>query len=72
LGRPGLREIRGVGLMIGLELAEGRVALDVVKTLMAEGLLTIPAGERVVRLLPPLNVSEAEIAEAAGILARVL
>ena len=47
-------------------------ALDVVKALMAEGLLAIPAGERVVRLLPPLNITKTEVDEAAGVLKRVL
>jgi predicted acetylornithine/succinylornithine family transaminase len=72
LNSPKIREIRGVGLMVGIELQEGTAALDVVKALMAEGLLTIPAGERVVRLLPPLNVSDEEIAEAVEILGRVV
>ncbi len=42
--------VRVPGLMVGIELAEGLAALDAVKALMADGLLTIPAGERVVRL----------------------
>lgn len=67
-----IREVRSLGLMIGLELVEGLAALDVVKALMADGLLTIPAGDRVVRLLPPLNVSPAEIDEAVVRIGRVL
>jgi 4-aminobutyrate aminotransferase-like enzyme len=42
------------------------------KALMAEGLLVIPSGERTIRLLPPLTISEAEADEALGILSRVL
>ena len=59
--------MRSLGLMIGIELTgePGRmVALDYTKRLIARGLLVIPAGERVIRLLPPLNVSTAEIDEA--------
>jgi len=67
-----VREVRVLGLMIGIDLVDGVVALDVVKALMAQGLLTIPAGERVVRLLPPLNVTPAEIDEALAIIGRVL
>ena len=37
---------------------------EVVGACMAEKLLTVGAGDNVVRLLPPLNVTEAEIAEA--------
>ena len=39
-------------------------ALEAVVRSMAEGLLAIPAGETVVRFLPPLNVTAAEIDEA--------
>jgi len=64
--------VRKVGLMVGIQLKEGLTALDAVKALMAEGLLAIPAGERVVRLLPPLNITDGEVDAAAAILARGL
>ena len=60
-------EVRAIGLMIGFELADAsdmNVAIPFVKRLMARGLLAIPAGERVIRLLPPLNVTGPEIDEA--------
>jgi acetylornithine/N-succinyldiaminopimelate aminotransferase len=72
LKSPEIREVRALGLMMGIELADGLAALDVVKALMADGLLTIPAGERVVRLLPPLNVTAAEIDEAVARIGKVL
>ncbi len=72
LGSAKLEEVRCLGLMLGIQLTEGIAALEVVKALMAEGLLTIPAGERVVRLLPPLNITAAEADEALGVLGRVL
>lgn len=72
LKSPKIREVRAIGLMIGIDLVDGIVALDVVKALMAQGLLTIPAGERVVRLLPPLNVTASEIDEAVALIGRVL
>ena len=62
-----VREVRAIGLMIGFELADAgdtNVAIPFVKKLMAAGLLAIPAGERVIRLLPPLNVTESEVDEA--------
>ncbi len=70
-----IREVRGIGLMVGFELAEGpdpNVAIPFVKKLMACGLLTIPAGERVIRLLPPLNVTPAEVDEALEKIGRSL
>jgi acetylornithine/succinyldiaminopimelate/putrescine aminotransferase len=35
------------------------------------GLLAVPAGSRVIRLLPPLNLSRLEAAEAVGLIASV-
>jgi acetylornithine/N-succinyldiaminopimelate aminotransferase len=75
---PLVAEVRHTGLMIGLELAAefpetGRTpALEVVHRCMAAGLLVIPAGDRVVRFLPPLNVQPAEIDEAVEKFAGVL
>ena len=66
--------VRGWGLINGLVLKEdsGTVALDIVKAALDEGLLVIPAGAQVVRLLPPLIVSEAEVDEALTLLDRTL
>jgi acetylornithine/N-succinyldiaminopimelate aminotransferase len=57
-----IAEIRGEGLLIGLRtvIPNGQV----VDALRAERLLTVAAGDNVVRLLPPLIVGEAEIADA--------
>ena len=55
---------RGEGLMLGLRCAAPNG--DVVKAAYAEGLLTVPAADNVVRILPPLNVTEAEIDEAVA------
>jgi len=57
-----IAEVRGEGLLIGLrcEMPSG----ELVDACRAEKLLTVGAGENVVRLLPPLIVSEAEIADA--------
>lgn len=80
LPAPPVHEIRSVGLMLGIELREGTCfpgedgppSLQLTRKLMAAGLLVIPAGERVIRLLPPLNVQEEEIAAAVRILTSVL
>jgi acetylornithine/N-succinyldiaminopimelate aminotransferase len=63
-----IAEIRGEGMMLGLRLHVPNA--DLVRATEAEGLLTIAAGDNVVRLLPPLIVSEAEIGEAIGCLDR--
>lgn len=65
-------EIRGLGLMQGIRLKEGTVNLDVVKACQERGLLTIPAGENVVRILPPLIVDEGDIREALKMISGAL
>lgn len=56
-------EVRGEGLLIGI--VAGCRNTDLVDALRAERLLTVAAGDNVVRLLPPLIVKESEIAQAA-------
>ena len=73
---PAIRLVRGVGLMIGIELndlaGEGLPSIIATKALIAAGLLVIPSGERTIRLLPPLNITKAEADEALSILKNVL
>jgi acetylornithine/N-succinyldiaminopimelate aminotransferase len=57
-----IAEVRGEGFLIGLRALVP--AAELVDALRAERLLTVAAGENVVRLLPPLIVGEEEIAEA--------
>ncbi|MGD9829997.1 MAG: aspartate aminotransferase family protein [Hyphomicrobiaceae bacterium] len=57
-----VEEVRSSGLLTGLKVKPP--AGDVVKALIDEKLLTVPAGDNVVRFLPPLIVSESELAEA--------
>ena len=59
-------ELRGQGLLLGLKLKPP--VGDFVNAARAQGLLTVAAGENVVRILPPLNVSEAEMREAVAML----
>jgi acetylornithine/N-succinyldiaminopimelate aminotransferase len=60
--------VRGVGLMLGLKCKA--MNTDIVKAGYAEDLLTVPAADNVIRLLPPLNISDAEITEAVARLDR--
>jgi len=57
-----LAEVRGEGLLIGVKAVVP--SADLVTALRGQNLLTVGAGENVVRLLPPLIVTEAEIEEA--------
>ena len=59
---PGIiEEIRGEGLMVGVKLKVPNT--EFAAAARAERLLTIPAGDNIVRLLPPLILSEEELAE---------
>lgn len=57
-GHPAVREVRGLGLMIGIELE--RPCGDLVARALARGLLLNVTAERTVRLLPPLILSDEE------------
>jgi len=61
-------EVRGTGLILGLKCRipqnEAQLAF------LAEGLLTVTAGENVVRLTPPLVITDADIAEAVAMMRR--
>jgi len=66
-----VREIRGEGLMVGIEV--GRGANSVLKELaLSHGVLALPAGRTVVRLLPPLTVTEEHVDAVVEALAAVL
>ncbi|HEX9898352.1 MAG TPA: aminotransferase class III-fold pyridoxal phosphate-dependent enzyme, partial [Candidatus Methylomirabilis sp.] len=62
--------VRGKGLILGLEVSVP--ARTLVAGCMERGLLTLTAGDNVVRFVPPLIVTEAEVDRAVGILEAVL
>jgi LysW-gamma-L-lysine/LysW-L-ornithine aminotransferase len=65
-----VREVRGLGLMVGIELSQkSRPYID---TLQDRGLLALPAGPTVVRLLPPLNISYEDLDQAISTVGEVL
>ena len=65
-----VREVRGLGLLIGLELKE-RVQ-PFLAALMERGVLALPAGPNVLRLLPPLVIEYEQIDRVVAALAEVL
>ena len=64
-----INEVRGIGLLIGLQLHEDQNKF--IKKLEDNKLLTMRAGENVVRILPPLNVKKNEIDIAIKIIRKV-
>jgi acetylornithine aminotransferase/acetylornithine/N-succinyldiaminopimelate aminotransferase len=74
-----ITSVRGVGLMIGFELApkeqipafassDKAASMQFVNRLHQAGMLTVPSGTQVVRLLPALNLKRTEVEEALGII----
>jgi len=70
VGTRGIKEVRGYGGLIGL-VSEDKPAAVVLKLTHA-GLILIPAANKTVRFLPPLNVTAEEIAEALAIVTKSL
>ncbi len=67
---PLIREVRGLGLMVGLQLSV-KVA-PILEDLESEGVLAMRAGPRVLRFLPPLVIGWPDLAEVVRIVERVL
>jgi acetylornithine/N-succinyldiaminopimelate aminotransferase len=67
---PSIGEIRGIGLMIGVEL--GKYAKDVVNSLLKKGVIANAAHDTVLRLLPPFIISKQNIDEFLIVLDEVL
>ena len=76
-----IKGVRGLGFMLGIELAEnipafantGKVAsLNFVNRLHDAGLLTVPSGTQVIRFLPALNLRREEAAEGVALIAGVV
>ncbi|KIY22962.1 acetylornithine transaminase [Mesobacillus subterraneus] len=65
-----VKEIRGIGLMVGIELTVA--AQDYLTKLRESGLIALPAGEKVIRLLPPLNVTHEDLQKAVFKLKEIL
>jgi acetylornithine/succinyldiaminopimelate/putrescine aminotransferase len=77
---PLIREVRAFGMMIGFELDEEKIAsmttviasgkivsIFVAKALLDGGMMVVPAGPKVVRWLPPMNLTSAQTAEGLAL-----
>ena len=64
-------EVRGVGLMLGIKITDKIENNEIVKKLIENGLLTVPASDNVIRLLPPLVIDSNHVAEAIAAMRKV-
>ena len=77
---PSIGDVRGMGLMIGVELVKDRVTREpapelaraLVEKSFEEGLLLLTCGKSVLRLAPPLVIDEQDIDIAVSIIDRAL
>jgi acetylornithine/LysW-gamma-L-lysine aminotransferase len=67
---PLVRQVRGLGLMIGVELKTK--VTPVLQALQTSGVLALPAGSTVLRLLPPLVIEREDLDRVADAIAAVL
>jgi 4-aminobutyrate aminotransferase-like enzyme len=69
---PGVEDVRGHGLMLGVELAEGIDAKAIYADLLSLGLIVNAVTPSTIRLVPPITVTDDEIDEAIGMIAASL
>ena len=67
-------DVRGVGLMIGLELVDGQAVDAVLRRCLERGVIVISCGphQEVVRLAPPLTISDEELDHGLDVLCEAL
>ncbi len=65
-----VKDIRGKGLMVGVELHEPTA--EYIMSIQKQGVLMIGAGPNVIRLLPPLTITKEELQHAVNTIASVL
>jgi acetylornithine/LysW-gamma-L-lysine aminotransferase len=70
LDAPLVRQVRGLGLLIGIELKVK--VTPILQRLQERGVLALPAGSTVLRLLPPLVIEQTDLDRAIDIIAEVL
>lgn len=69
-GNPLVQEVRGLGLLIGVFCSQPTA--DIIRDIHQAGVLVVPAGPQVVRLLPNLLVTREELDEGVAVICRVL
>ncbi len=68
-----IADVRGRGLMLGIEMASPPLALSLVPAALRQGLILLPAGDgRVLEFVPPLTITEAQIAWCLGAMRELL
>ncbi|HEY4394029.1 MAG TPA: aminotransferase class III-fold pyridoxal phosphate-dependent enzyme [Polyangia bacterium] len=69
---PGVTEVRGVGLMLGIELESHELSEAVAQLCFRRGLLVLECGKKAIRISPPLILNEAQAAVTADVFAKAV
>ena len=72
VGKGGLVDVRGIGLMIGIEFNSKQIRDDKLSRAFRKGLLLLPAGQKTMRVIPPLTITKEEIEEGLDLMNQVL
>ncbi|MDE1862282.1 MAG: aminotransferase class III-fold pyridoxal phosphate-dependent enzyme [Thaumarchaeota archaeon] len=72
VGKKGVSDVRGLGLMIGLEFETRQRREKKIAELFRAGLLTLGAGQKALRIIPPLVITREEVEQGLEILSSVL
>jgi 4-aminobutyrate aminotransferase len=71
-GKGGLADVRGLGLMIGIEFDSKQNRDERLTKAFKKGLLLLPAGQKAMRVIPPLTTTEEEVQEGLELMGRAL
>lgn len=63
LGRNGIEDVRGIGLMIGIECQSKERRDAVLLSMFKHGVLALGAGQKAIRIIPPLIINEEQVSE---------
>ncbi|HET7285209.1 MAG TPA: aminotransferase class III-fold pyridoxal phosphate-dependent enzyme [Nitrososphaeraceae archaeon] len=72
IGKKGIIDVRGIGLMIGIEFDTIERRDNTLIELFKKGLLLLSAGQKTMRVMPPLTIGEEEVQKALVIMNKVL
>ncbi len=67
-----IMDVRGLGLMLGVEFHKKEIRNKVITRLFQNKLLVLPSGVKTIRILPPLVITEEEISKGLDIFEKVL
>ena len=71
-GKGGIVDVRGLGLMIGIEFDNKQNRDERLARAFKKGLLLLPAGQKAMRVIPPLTITEEEVHEGLELMSQVL